>query len=104
MAQMRERNRPAYIRMRLEIFLNRLHRSHVAVKATMPEQQWLQVLSEELQEQTDPEEMETVAELIRRAAYSREMITEAEVDWFDAYCDRVEGSLTGKFPIFRNKR
>lgn len=104
MAQMRERNRPAYIRMRLEIFLNRLHRSHVAVKATMPEQQWLQVLSEELQEQTDPEEMETVAELIRRAAYSREMVTEAEVDWFDAYCDRVEGSFTGKFPIFRNKR
>lgn len=104
MAQMRERNRPAYIRMRLEVFLNRLHRSRVAVKATMPEQQWLQVLSEELQEQTDPEEMETVAELIRRAAYSREMVTEAEVDWFDAYCDRVESSLAGRFPIFRNKR
>ena len=64
----------------------------------MPEQQWLPVLSERLQNQTNSEEMEIVAELVRRAAYSREMVTEIEVDWFDAYCDRIEGSLTKKFP------
>lgn len=103
MAQMREHNRSAYIRLRLGVFLERLHHSGVAVRTTMPEQQWLQVLSEELLEKTNPREMETVAELVRRAAYSREMVTEMEVDWFDGYCDRIEGSLTRKFPGFRDK-
>lgn len=103
MKQMRKYNRSAYIGLRLGVFLERLRHSGVAVKINMPEQQWLQVLSEELQEQTGLEEMETVAELIRRAAYSKELVTDREVDWFDMYCDKVEGSLTGRFPMFRNK-
>lgn len=103
MAQMRAHNRSAYIRLRLGVFLERLYHSGVAVRITMPEQQWMQILSEELQEQVGPKEMEAVAELIRRAAYSRELVTETEVDWFDMYCDKVEGSLTGRFPMFMNK-
>ena len=103
MAQMRKHNRSAYIRMRLGVFLERLHHSGVAVKTTMPEQQWLQVLSEVSQEQISPETMETVAELVRRAAYSREMVSVEEVEWFDGYCGRIEGSLTGKLPFFRKK-
>lgn len=97
MAQMRKHNKSAYIGMRLGVFLDRLHHSGFAVQITMPEQQWLQVLSEMLQEQADPAEMEKVAELVRRAAYSREVVTDAEVDWFDTYCNKVEGSLKKKW-------
>ncbi len=103
MDQVRESNRSAYIGMRLGVFLERLHHSGIAVGIAMPEQQWMQVLSEELREQAGLEEMETVAELIRRAAYSRELVTEAEADWFDKYCDKIEGSLTGKYPVFVNR-
>ena len=108
MAQMREHNRSAYIRLRLGVFLERLHHSGVAVQTTMPEQQWLLVLSETLQEQADPAEMGKVAELVRRAAYSREIVTDAEVDWFDAYCKKIEDKLVEKIPhlfisIFRGR-
>lgn len=97
MAQMRKHNKSAYIGMRLGVFLDRLHHSGIAVQITMPEQQWLQVLSEKLQEPSDPAEMEKVAELVRRAAYSREVVSDAEVDWFDAYCNKLEGSLKKKW-------
>ncbi|MDE6851657.1 MAG: transglutaminase-like domain-containing protein [Lachnospiraceae bacterium] len=100
MAQMREKNRRGYVRLRLGLFLDRLHRSGIGIQLAMPEQQWLQVLSEALEEQADPAEIEKVAELIRRAAYSREAVTDAEVDWFDTYCKKIEDRFTEKLPHF----
>lgn len=90
MAHLRTNNRRHYIRVRLSIFLNRLRHAGLGVRISMPEDEWIQELSEKLQNRPGAAGIERAAELIRRAAYSREIITEREVDWFDDYCEKIE--------------
>lgn len=90
MAHLRAENRRYYIRLRLSVFLDRLRHAGIAVRTSMPEEQWIQKLSEKLQNRPGEAGIEKAAELIRRAAYSREIITDREVDWFDDYCEKIE--------------
>lgn len=90
MIRLRTENRQQYIRLRLGVFLDRLRHAGIAVRSSMPEEQWIQTISERLQNRPGVTEIERAAELVRRAAYSREIVTEQEVDWFDDYCTKIE--------------
>lgn len=90
LTKMRLGNPKRYVGMRMALLLERMKRAGLPIHMEMSERECLQILQEHYKEHFSREEQDSLLELIRRAAFSREQVTEDEIYWLDRLCRRLE--------------